>query len=68
MRERPGASQLTALAALSAGAFAIGGSGIFVRLSQTGPMVTVFWRDCLALALCANHSDACGLLRAPLLR
>jgi drug/metabolite transporter (DMT)-like permease len=53
MRENPHASadrpQLTALLALFAGALAIGSSGIFVRLSQTGPTATAFWRGALAL-------------------
>jgi drug/metabolite transporter (DMT)-like permease len=38
-----------ALAALFAGACAIGSSGIFVRLSETGPTATAFWRGALAL-------------------
>jgi drug/metabolite transporter (DMT)-like permease len=42
-------SELTALVALLAGALAIGSSGIFVRLSETGPTATAFWRGCLAL-------------------
>ena len=42
-------SELTALLALLAGALAIGSSGIFVRLSETGPTATAFWRGCLAL-------------------
>ena len=37
-----------ALAALLAGAVAIGGSPIFVRLSEVGPMATAFWRVALA--------------------
>jgi drug/metabolite transporter (DMT)-like permease len=49
MQDRHGASELTALVALLAGAFAIGSSGIFVRLSETGPTATAFWRGCLAL-------------------
>src|ERR1700733_13098973 len=44
-------SELTALLALLAGALAIGSSGIFVRLSQTGPTATAFWRGALALPL-----------------
>jgi drug/metabolite transporter (DMT)-like permease len=42
-------SDTPALVALFAGALAIGSSGIFVRLSQTGPTATAFWRGCLAL-------------------
>jgi len=46
-------SEIPALAALLAGALAIGSSGIFVRLSETGPTATAFWRGCLALPLLA---------------
>lgn len=42
-----------ALAALFAGALAIGSSGIFVRLSETGPTATAFWRGALALPFLA---------------
>ncbi len=42
-------SDIPALLALLAGALAIGSSGIFVRLSETGPTATAFWRGCLAL-------------------
>ena len=38
-----------ALTALLAGGVAIGGSPIFVRLSEIGPMATAFWRVGLAL-------------------
>ncbi len=38
-----------ALAALILGGAAIGGSPIFVRLSEVGPMATAFWRVALAL-------------------
>jgi drug/metabolite transporter (DMT)-like permease len=37
------------LAALIVGGAAIGGSPIFVRLSEVGPMATAFWRVALAL-------------------
>lgn len=37
--------------ALLGGALAIGSSGIFVRLSETGPLATAFWRGALALPL-----------------
>jgi drug/metabolite transporter (DMT)-like permease len=40
-----------ALAALFIGACAVGSSGVFVRLSQTGPTATGFWRGALALPL-----------------
>jgi drug/metabolite transporter (DMT)-like permease len=42
-------SEPAALAALFTGALAIGSSGIFVRLSETGPTATAFWRGALAL-------------------
>lgn len=38
-----------ALAALLVGGAAIGGSPIFVRLSEVGPLATAFWRVSLAL-------------------
>jgi drug/metabolite transporter (DMT)-like permease len=38
-----------ALAALIVGGIAIGGSPIFVRLSEIGPMATGFWRVALAM-------------------
>ncbi|MBY5404567.1 MULTISPECIES: DMT family transporter [Rhizobium] len=38
-----------ALASLLLGGAAIGGSPIFVRLSEVGPMATAFWRVALAL-------------------
>jgi len=53
MPHTPGRSELPALLALFAGALAIGSSGIFVRLSETGPTATAFWRGCLALPLLA---------------
>ena len=46
-------SEIPALVALFTGALAIGSSGIFVRLSETGPTATAFWRGCLALPLLA---------------
>lgn len=51
MSDRNAANELPALLALFAGALAIGSSGIFVRLSETGPTATAFWRGCLALPL-----------------
>src|SRR5882762_9144599 len=51
MRARHDASEVPALIALFAGALAIGSSGIFVRLSETGPTATAFWRGALALPL-----------------
>ncbi|HET7756343.1 MAG TPA: DMT family transporter [Steroidobacteraceae bacterium] len=50
---RPERSELPALVALLAGALAIGSSGIFVRISATGPVATAFWRGALALPLLA---------------
>ncbi len=37
-----------ALIALFAGALSTGGAGILVRLSETGPTATAFWRGCIA--------------------
>jgi drug/metabolite transporter (DMT)-like permease len=45
----PARTELPALLALLAGALAIGSSGIFVRVSETGPVATAFWRGALAL-------------------
>src|ERR1700674_2007557 len=53
MQARPDASEAAALIALVAGALAIGSSGIFVRLSETGPTATAFWRGAFALPLLA---------------
>jgi drug/metabolite transporter (DMT)-like permease len=41
--------QGTAVAALLAGAAAIGASALFVKVSETGPIATAFWRVALAL-------------------
>ncbi len=49
-RENP---EVGALIALFAGALSIGGASILVRLSETGPTATAFWRGCLALPLLA---------------
>ncbi|MFC5759739.1 DMT family transporter [Rhizobium sp. GCM10022189] len=46
--ETPSSSRLP-LVALIVGGAAIGGSPIFVRLSEVGPMATAFWRVALAL-------------------
>ena len=46
---RTSRSEVSALVALFAGALAIGSSGIFVRLSETGPTATAFWRGAIAL-------------------
>ena len=53
MPARHDASEFPALIALFAGALAIGSSGIFVRLSETGPTATAFWRGAFALPLLA---------------
>jgi drug/metabolite transporter (DMT)-like permease len=53
MTARTNASEAPALLALFAGALAIGSSGIFVRLSETGPTATAFWRGAFALPLLA---------------
>ena len=45
----PATRNRLALIALLAGGIAIGGSPIFVRLSEIGPMATAFWRVALAL-------------------
>lgn len=46
---QPAPANRFALAALVLGGAAIGGSPIFVRLSDVGPMATAFWRVALAL-------------------
>jgi drug/metabolite transporter (DMT)-like permease len=51
MSDRSAGGEITSLIALFAGALAIGSAGIFVRLSETGPTATAFWRGCLALPL-----------------
>jgi drug/metabolite transporter (DMT)-like permease len=50
---RPAASQATLapLAALMAGAVAMGASPVFVRLADVGPFTSAFWRVALALPL-----------------
>jgi drug/metabolite transporter (DMT)-like permease len=49
MPARRDTAEVTALLALLAGALVIGSSAIFVRLSETGPTATAFWRGVLAL-------------------
>src|SRR5437870_5015098 len=49
MPQQPNRPEFPGLIALLAGALAIGSSGIFVRVSETGPTATAFWRGCLAL-------------------
>src|SRR5437870_8076591 len=53
MPHQPNRPEFPGLIALLAGALAIGSSGIFVRVSETGPTATAFWRGCLALPLLA---------------
>jgi drug/metabolite transporter (DMT)-like permease len=53
MQRRSDRHEPLALAALFAGACAISSSGIFVRLSETGPTATAFWRGALALPFLA---------------
>jgi drug/metabolite transporter (DMT)-like permease len=72
MAGRHTASELPALLALCGGAFAIGSSDIFVRLSETGPTATAFWRGALALPALAlwawlerRAAQRRGLRRAP---
>jgi drug/metabolite transporter (DMT)-like permease len=54
MHAKSRSSEIAALLALFAGALAIGSSGIFVRLAETGPTATAFWRGALALPLLAG--------------
>ena len=53
MTRRTSVAELPALIALTCGALAIGSSGIFVRLSETGPTATAFWRGAFALPVLA---------------
>jgi drug/metabolite transporter (DMT)-like permease len=53
MSQRTNATEALALVALFAGALAIGTAPIFVRMSETGPTATAFWRGLLALPLLA---------------
>jgi drug/metabolite transporter (DMT)-like permease len=53
MKRKHDHAEFGALIALFAGALSTGGAGILVRLSETGPTATAFWRGCLALPLLA---------------
>jgi drug/metabolite transporter (DMT)-like permease len=53
MKSQRDHAEFGALIALFAGALSTGGAGILVRLSETGPTATAFWRGCLALPLLA---------------
>jgi drug/metabolite transporter (DMT)-like permease len=46
-------TEVGALVALFTGAISAGAAGILVRLAETGPTATAFWRGCLALPLLA---------------
>jgi len=46
-----GSERGIAVAALLAGAAAIGASALFVKVSETGPVATAFWRVALALPI-----------------
>lgn len=46
-------TELGALVALFAGALSTGSAGVLVRLAETGPLATAFWRGCLALPVLA---------------
>jgi drug/metabolite transporter (DMT)-like permease len=53
MSEARGKTELPALVALFTGALCTGSASILVRLAETGPTATAFWRGCLALPLLA---------------
>lgn len=53
MRRNSNTTQSLALLALVISAFGIASSGVFVRLSETGPTATGFWRGALALPFLA---------------
>jgi drug/metabolite transporter (DMT)-like permease len=53
MRRNSNTTPSLALLALLISAFGIASSGIFVRLSETGPTATAFWRGALALPFLA---------------
>jgi drug/metabolite transporter (DMT)-like permease len=58
-------SRTLPLVALFAGALGIASSGIFVRLSETGPTATAFWRGALALPFLALWALLEGRTGAP---
>jgi drug/metabolite transporter (DMT)-like permease len=51
MQQQRARSQFLALAALLSGALCTGSAGVLVRLAETGPAATAFWRGFLALPL-----------------
>jgi drug/metabolite transporter (DMT)-like permease len=58
MRRHTDRHEPLALAALFVGACIVASSGIFVRLSETGPTATGFWRGALALPFLAVWARA----------
>ena len=53
MNQQREKAEIGALIALFSGALCTGAAGILVRLAETGPTATAFWRGCLALPLLA---------------
>lgn len=53
MKKERNHAEIGALIALFVGAVTIGAAGILVRLAETGPMATAFWRGFFALPLLA---------------
>lgn len=53
MKKERDRTEIGALIALFVGAVTIGAAGILVRLAETGPMATAFWRGFFALPLLA---------------
>jgi drug/metabolite transporter (DMT)-like permease len=62
---KPERAELIGLTALLAGGLAIGCSGVLVRLSETGPIATAFWRGLFALPLLALWMRLEGRRAAP---
>jgi len=53
MQKQRNQAEFLALIALFGGALCTGAAGLLVRLSETGPVATAFWRGLLALPLLA---------------
>ena len=53
MKKERNHTEIGALIALFVGAVTIGAAGVLVRLAETGPMATAFWRGFFALPLLA---------------
>jgi drug/metabolite transporter (DMT)-like permease len=51
MQQQRDRTEFLALVALLAGALCTGSAGVLVRISETGPQATAFWRGLLALPL-----------------